>query len=52
MNFSPDQAKALEVMETGKNCFLTGKAGTGKSSITKEFIRWCEDNNKSIIVCA
>lgn len=52
MNFSPDQAKALEVMETGKNCFLTGKAGTGKSSITKEFIRWCEDNDKSIIVCA
>lgn len=32
------QEEALERMLSGKNCFLTGKAGTGKTYVTKKFI--------------
>lgn len=52
MDFSKDQLKALEGLETGKNCFLTGKAGTGKSQITKEFIKRKKKENKNLIICA
>ncbi len=46
----PDQKRALAVLETGKNVFLTGEAGTGKSFVLKEFMR--RNRNKNILVCA
>lgn len=36
-NFSHDQQVALSTMLAGKNCFITGAAGVGKSVVIKEF---------------
>lgn len=38
-NLSPDQNSALQAMRSGKNVFLTGKAGTGKTHVIKEFLK-------------
>jgi len=45
-----DQSRALALLESGKNVFLSGEAGTGKSFVLNEFIR--RNQNKNIIVCA
>ena len=36
-----EQEAALGVMMSGANVFLTGKAGTGKSTLVREFLRRC-----------
>lgn len=46
-----EQTRALELLESGKNIFLSGEAGTGKSFVINEYIRRNKDNKK-IIVCA
>lgn len=48
--FTPSQQKALRLLKAGKNVFLTGKAGTGKSFLTREFIKMNSDKN--ILICA
>lgn len=48
--FTDSQQKALRLLKEGKNIFLTGKAGTGKSFLTREFIRM--NFGKNILVCA
>ena len=45
-----DQKRALAILESSKNVFLTGEAGTGKSFVLKEYIH--RNRNKNIIVCA
>lgn len=52
MEFSIDQKIALDTMKSGANCFLTGKAGTGKTTVLNEFIDWANDQDKNMIVCA
>jgi len=42
MRLTDDQQVALEAMMSGGNVFLTGEAGTGKSTVLREFIRRCE----------
>lgn len=37
-----EQEAALELMMSGVNVFLTGEAGTGKSTLVREFIRRCD----------
>ena len=44
------QKKALTAMESGKNVFLSGEAGTGKSYVLKQFIE--RNRNKNIVICA
>lgn len=44
MQLAPEQKIALQEMLKGQNVFLTGEAGTGKSTIVKEFKRWTEKN--------
>ncbi len=39
MEFSPDQSLALERLHTISNLFLTGRAGTGKSTVLKAFLQ-------------
>lgn len=39
-------------MRSGKNIFLTGMPGTGKSYITKQFIQEQESEGKQVLVCA
>ena len=38
----PEQKKALDLMLSGKNVFLTRKAGTGKSTILRKFQEKCK----------
>ena len=38
------QQNALELMLGGKNVFLTGKAGTGKTAVIHEFAKSCDKN--------
>lgn len=39
MNYSISQKRAYDLALSGKNIFLTGKAGTGKTFISKEIIK-------------
>lgn len=47
-----NQEQAFKILTSGKNCFLTGKAGTGKSYLTQQYIEYLKENNKEVIVCA
>lgn len=44
MQLAQEQESALQEMLDGKNVFLTGEAGTGKSTIVKEFKRRVSKN--------
>lgn len=44
-----DQERALDVMRSGANVFLTGLAGTGKSFLVSEFSR--ENKDKNVVIC-
>lgn len=46
------QEQALNKMRTGKNIFLTGLPGTGKSYIIKQYIQEQQDAGKQVLVCA
>lgn len=46
------QKIAYEYMQQGRNIFLTGDAGTGKSFVVNKFISWCKETDKQIVVCA
>ncbi|MBO4452071.1 MAG: AAA family ATPase [Bacteroidaceae bacterium] len=49
---TPEQQAALDVLMSGENVFLTGKAGTGKSYVTRQFVEQSERKGKNILVCA
>ena len=51
-SLSKDQYNAYNQLISGKNIFLTGDAGTGKSFVLKLFISEMEKQNKKVIVCA
>jgi ATP-dependent DNA helicase PIF1 len=38
MNLSPQQLRAVEIVESGASVFLTGMAGTGKSTVTTAIV--------------
>ena len=42
IRLSLEQQEALELMLSGKNVFLTGEAGTGKSTILRQFREQCK----------
>ena len=46
-NLTKGQLFALEEMLSGKNVFLTGEAGTGKSEVIKMFIADREKTGKN-----
>jgi ATP-dependent exoDNAse (exonuclease V) alpha subunit len=47
------QKTAKEIIMSGKNVFLTGKAGTGKTYLTKEVVQALRDkNNKHVTIVA
>lgn len=41
IQLSGEQQSALDAMMAGRNVFLTGEAGTGKSTVLREFRRQC-----------
>lgn len=46
-NLTLKQKEALRHMKSGKNIFLTGPAGTGKTFILKYFIDWYKENKEN-----
>jgi ATP-dependent DNA helicase PIF1 len=52
MNLSTEQHFALNEFIKGKNLFLTGPAGTGKSYLIENFINYCNNNNINCQVTA
>lgn len=44
--------KALELVMEGKSFFLTGKAGTGKTTVLKEIVELCKQKKKNVVVLA
>ncbi|KAL7542647.1 hypothetical protein ACHAXR_011953 [Thalassiosira sp. AJA248-18] len=46
------QLKAIELAKDGKNLFLTGEAGCGKSWATKRIVKCFNGNDKTIFVTA
>jgi hypothetical protein len=46
------QEQALAKMRSGKNIFLTGLPGTGKSYIIRQFIEEKQNEGKQVLICA
>ncbi|MBQ9005507.1 MAG: AAA family ATPase [Atopobiaceae bacterium] len=51
-SFTEDQRRAYQALVDGKNVFLTGEAGTGKSYVLEAFISHCEREHKQILAMA
>lgn len=49
MQFSPDQRAALELLRGQENVFLTGRAGTGKSTLLREFLREADPEKTAVL---
>jgi ATP-dependent DNA helicase PIF1 len=52
IEFSKEQNEALDLFKQGKNLFITGPGGTGKTLLIKEFIKQAYLADKEIQVCA
>lgn len=46
------QAHALGIMAEGHSVFLTGPAGSGKTFVLNEFVRWARSEGKKVAVTA
>ncbi len=46
------QAEALKIMQTGVNVYLSGSAGSGKTYLLNQYIKWLRDHNISVAVTA
>lgn len=51
-DLTPGQQEAFKYMMKGKNVFITGGAGTGKSYVLKKFIAAARAKEKQVLVCA
>ncbi len=52
MEYSKKQQEFLSLLDKRENIFLSGKAGTGKSFITKEAIKLIESSGRNVIAIA
>lgn len=52
MNFSPEQQAVFDAYRTGKNVFMTGPGGTGKSHLIRAIYNDAVAMGKQIQVCA
>jgi len=54
MAFDPEQARALDLVEEGRNLFITGAAGTGKSHVVRAAIAllWKKYGRDAVAVTA
>lgn len=46
------QQEAFDLMKQGKNLYICGPAGTGKSYLIECFVDYCKKNHKPLMVCA
>lgn len=49
LRFSDDQSAALDLLAGRTNVFLTGRAGTGKSTVLKEFLRRSDPEKTAVL---
>lgn len=49
---SIDQKYAFTKFTTGKNLFITGPGGTGKTRLIQQFVNYAKKKNKKVQVCA
>ena len=52
MQLSPEQKKAFIAYKSGKNIFVTGPGGTGKSELIRTIVSHAKQEGKAIQVCA
>ena len=52
IRLSPEQQQVLNKVKAGSNVFFTGSAGTGKSVLLREIIKWCKETGRSTAVTA
>ena len=52
INLTSDQQKALDAVKSGRNVFITGGAGTGKSYLLRAIVYSLMSAGKNVIVCA
>ena len=52
MELSEEQNQALSLFQNGKNIFLTGPGGSGKSVLIRKFVEDANLRNKEVQVCA
>ena len=46
------QNEALDLLKMGKNVFLTGAAGTGKTHLLNQYINYLKDNHVRVAITA
>ena len=47
-----NQDTALDILKTGRNSFLTGAAGTGKTYVLNKYIKWLKEQSIPVAVTA
>ena len=52
MTFSTEQQHAFDAFLEGKNIFITGPGGSGKSHLIKHMVQHCNEYGRKIQVCA
>ena len=52
INLSPEQELALQKYKEGKNIFLTGPGGSGKTELIRRMVKISQEQNKRLQVCA
>ena len=52
LNLNTDQQNALNAVNSGRNVFITGGAGTGKSYLLRAIVYSLRSSGKNVIVCA
>ena len=46
------QKEALEILKMGENVYLTGPAGSGKTFVLNEYIKYLKDSDVPVAVTA
>lgn len=52
MKLNYNTKDAFKKLCTGKNIFLTGSAGTGKTYLLNQYIEQCKKEGKQVLICA